>query len=62
MCQAEIIIAKHRNGSLENVRLKFISHLAKFSDLDYFEGVEKDDNLGVEPSFISHSSSMNDED
>ena len=60
--QAEIIIAKHRNGSLENVRLKFISHLAKFSDLDYFDGVKENDSFGDEPSFISHSSSMNDED
>ena len=32
--QAEIIIAKHRNGSLEDVRLRFIAELAKFSDLD----------------------------
>ncbi len=28
----ELIIAKHRNGSLENVPLKFIAHLAKFED------------------------------
>jgi len=34
--QGEIIIAKHRNGSLENIRLRFISHLAKFTDLDAF--------------------------
>ncbi len=33
--QAEIIIAKHRNGSLEDVRLRFIAELAKFSDLDH---------------------------
>ena len=59
--QAEIIIAKHRNGSLENIRLKFINTLAKFSDLDYFDGVNEEENLGDEPSFISHSSSMNDE-
>ncbi len=32
--QAEFIIAKHRNGSLDNVRLKFEGHLAQFSDLD----------------------------
>ena len=31
---AEIIIAKHRNGALDTVRLKFINHLAKFTDLD----------------------------
>ena len=59
--QAEIIIAKHRNGPLENIRLKFISTLAKFSDLDYFDGVDEEKSLGDEPSFISHSSSMNDE-
>jgi replicative DNA helicase len=33
----DIIIAKHRNGSLEDVRLKFIGHLAKFANLDSFE-------------------------
>ncbi len=32
--QGEFIIAKHRNGSLENVRLKFEGHMAKFSDLE----------------------------
>ncbi|MCG8387941.1 MAG: replicative DNA helicase [Cytophagales bacterium] len=30
----EVIIAKHRNGSLENVPLKFIGKFTKFSDLD----------------------------
>lgn len=30
----ELIIAKHRNGSLEDVKLKFIAHLAKFTNLD----------------------------
>ena len=59
--QAEIIIAKHRNGPLDNIRLKFINTLAKFSDLDYFDGVNEEENLGDEPSFIAHSSSMNDE-
>lgn len=34
---AEIIIAKHRNGALDTVRLKFINHLAKFTDLDASE-------------------------
>lgn len=31
---AELIIAKHRNGALDTVKLKFISHLAKFTELD----------------------------
>ncbi|WP_109830739.1 replicative DNA helicase [Reichenbachiella versicolor] len=30
----EVIIAKHRNGSLENVKLKFIGQYTKFADLD----------------------------
>ena len=30
----EVIIAKHRNGSLENVKLKFIGRFTKFCDLD----------------------------
>lgn len=35
--QAELIIAKHRNGSLEDVRLRFEGELAKFSDLSVEE-------------------------
>lgn len=31
---AEIIIAKHRNGALDDVKLKFKSELAKFTDFD----------------------------
>lgn len=38
--QAEFIIAKHRNGSLENVKLRFQNNLAKFSDLDEADGFE----------------------
>jgi len=33
--QAELVIAKHRNGSLEDVRLRFQGALAKFSDLEF---------------------------
>ncbi|MES2241059.1 MAG: replicative DNA helicase [Bacteroidota bacterium] len=36
--QAEIMIAKHRNGGIENVRLKFIGHLGKFDNLDDYSG------------------------
>lgn len=39
--QAEFIIAKHRNGSLDEVRLKFIGNLGKFDNLeDYSSGFE----------------------
>jgi replicative DNA helicase len=31
----EVIIAKHRNGSLDTVRLKFIGKFTKFCDLDF---------------------------
>lgn len=33
--QAEFIISKHRNGALENVRLRFIGELGKFENLDF---------------------------
>ncbi len=36
--QAEIMIAKHRNGGIDNVRLKFLGHLGKFDNLDDFNG------------------------
>ncbi|MBW7675576.1 replicative DNA helicase [Chryseobacterium chendengshani] len=32
--QAELIIAKHRNGATADVRLSFMKHFAKFGDLD----------------------------
>ncbi len=58
---AEIIIAKHRNGALKDIRLRFIAHLAKFSDMDNLS-IQIDD--GLEPnesfnkSFITRSSRM----
>ena len=35
--QAEFIVAKHRNGGLDEIRLKFVGHLGKFESLDSFE-------------------------
>ena len=35
--QAEFIVAKHRNGGLENIRLKFVGALGKFDNLDDFD-------------------------
>lgn len=35
--QAEFIVAKHRNGGLDNIRLKFIAQLGKFDNLDDFD-------------------------
>jgi len=57
--QGELIIAKHRNGSLKNVRLKFTGEFAKFTDLDYFDGGDNED--GDNSSMLSMPSSMNEE-
>lgn len=35
--QGEFIVAKHRNGGLDNIRLKFLGHLGKFDNLDEFQ-------------------------
>ncbi len=63
---AELIIAKHRNGALDTVFLKFIAHFAKFTDGDdnNFENFtlptsnEFDDNSGS--NTIIRGSRMND--
>jgi len=44
----EVIIAKHRNGSLETVQLKFIGRFTKFADLDS-EGSGGFDTSGYQP-------------
>lgn len=63
--QAEFIVAKHRNGGLENIRLKFEGHLGKFSNLETFDspfefhskmndGEEDNQNpFGATPNFPS---------
>ena len=35
--QGEFIVAKHRNGALDSIKLKFIANLAKFEDIDNFD-------------------------
>ena len=47
--QAEFIIAKHRNGSLESVRLKFVGNLGKFENLESYSG-----NFDDLPSKMNH--------
>ena len=66
--QAELVIAKHRNGSLENIRMRFIGHLARFDNLDNFDfgGGDFSGAMGPNDSFdgdggtIIRSSRMND--
>lgn len=47
--QAEFIIAKHRNGSLESVRLKFVGNLGRFENLESYSG-----NYDDLPSKMNH--------
>ncbi|SEG40031.1 replicative DNA helicase [Flavobacterium urumqiense] len=72
--QAEIMIAKHRNGSIENVRLKFIGHLGKFDNLEDYSGgyddlpssMNQDDNPFITKNLPSANeafgSNLNDDD
>lgn len=39
---AEFIIAKHRNGSLKDVRVRYLSEYTKFIDYDSFRSLEDD--------------------
>ena len=67
--QGEIIIAKHRNGSLKDVRLKFIGKYAKFSDLDglsqndfiYNAGMKPNNDFGDDVPSFTMPSKMNDD-
>lgn len=62
---AEIMIAKHRNGPIVNVKAKFIGQFAKFADFDDYQGgnptleVEAED--GTKRIFKKIQSRMNDE-
>ena len=67
----EIIVAKHRNGSLDTIRLRFIKQLTKFDNLDAFDEYEngKPTALGMgsntdfdsPPETMTMQSRMNDE-
>jgi replicative DNA helicase len=61
---AEIIIAKHRNGSLKNVNLRFIDHLAKFTDMQGADFITESFSANADREYgkgnIIRSSRMND--
>ena len=71
---AEIIIAKHRNGELATVPLKFVGKFVKFQDLDnefggpdgmnqispFSAGISPSNEFGNPSSVITRSSRMND--
>lgn len=47
----EIIVAKHRNGALENVRLRFIAQYARFDNL---EGYQEEPNMPANASLTAN--------
>ena len=64
---AEVIIAKHRNGALDTVRLKFIDKYAKFEDLTdtgFFDsfGDQSLSNDNAYDNIITRSSKLNEDD
>lgn len=61
---AEYIVAKHRNGALDTVKLKFTDNFAKFGNLDdpTFAGLSDPLTGPFQPSVITRGSRMNDED
>ncbi len=61
---AEIIIAKHRNGALGTVNLRFVPKLAKFEDMDELNFDELDSNMFANDSgnVITRPSRLNDDD
>jgi replicative DNA helicase len=65
---AEINIAKHRNGALKDIQLRFIDRLAKFENLTSHEFIEEaydtiiPNENAIAPSRITRKSKMNDMD
>ena len=61
--QAEFIVAKHRNGGLDNIRMKFVGHLGKFEDLDTFDApFEFQSKMNADGNQISTSNLPNPDD
>ncbi|MGD2033463.1 MAG: replicative DNA helicase [Bacteroidales bacterium] len=58
---AEIILAKHRNGALGEVNLKFVNEYAKFIEMDddYFGPVDLDSDEDSQPTAVTIGSKMN---
>ncbi|MDP4656010.1 MAG: replicative DNA helicase [Algoriphagus sp.] len=56
----EVIIAKHRNGSLENIKLRFIGRYTKFTDLDGGMGFpsSQSSEIGYSRKFTSGASGV----
>jgi replicative DNA helicase len=62
----EVIVAKHRNGAVDSVRLRFIPELAKFADLETMSVGSGVDGMGMDDGgnpfrTITRPSRMNDD-
>ena len=64
----EVIVAKHRNGSLDNVRLRFVKELTRFENLDAFDTMDYGSGFAPNKDFensndtITLGSKMNEDD
>jgi len=59
---SEIIIAKHRNGAVGDVKLRFIADFAKFEDFSQGGGFSNEDAAAGMKSFSSKMNTMSDGD
>ena len=55
----EVIIAKHRNGALDTVKVRWVGQFAKFKDLDFMDGGQIEGFVPLN-QIITKESKMND--
>ena len=63
---AEVQIAKHRNGALKDIKLRFVESQAKFEDMNYHDNFDDSAATGGQadyngPKSILRSSRMNED-
>ena len=58
---AEIIVAKHRNGAVGDIKLRFRKEQAKFTDLDDMEFAAFSVDGSTAPQAITYGSKMNED-
>ena len=57
---AQILVAKHRNGAVGEVNLRFISNFAKFANLENLDGFRLEDTSVSSPNMVIRGSKIND--
>jgi len=56
---AEIIIAKHRNGALDDIRLRFRQELARFEEFERGAPISLPPSGGLATQVVTYTSKMN---